>query len=96
MKNSESLALVLIAVGIFVISKFSDLRAENTRLQINKIKNDLYMAEDVFERMLIETKDQEINWSQSGIGTQKRVVERMKSEIVELESKRRRFVIFYF
>ena len=96
MKTSDFLVILTLALIIFGILKFSKIREENTRLKIRIIEDELFSAEQIFDKMLVETKNQEINWDWSGIGNQKTVIERMKIELEELNAKSWRFGIFFF
>jgi hypothetical protein len=96
MKSSDSLTILLFCLLALAISKYSNLKASKTRLQIHIIEDELLSAQEVFEKMLIETQGQEINWGWSGIGNQKMVIDRMQNELAELKAKRKRLGIFFF
>ena len=96
MKSSDFLAILFSILLALALSKYSNLKASNTRLQIHIIEDELLSAEQVFEKMLIETKGQEINWGWSGIGNQKTVIDRMQNELADLKAKRKRLGIFFF
>lgn len=96
MKTSDFVVILILVLIILGISKISKLREVNTRLKIRIIEDELFSAEQIFDKMLVESKDQEINWDWSGIGNQKTVIDRMKIELEELNAKSRRFGIFFF
>ena len=96
MKTSDFVVILILVLIILGISKFSKLREVNTRLKIRIIEDELFSAEQIFDNMLVETKDQEINWDWSGIGNQKTVIDRMKIELEELNAKSWRFGILFF
>jgi hypothetical protein len=96
MKSSDSLTILLFCLLALAISKYSNLKASKTRLQIHIIEDELSSAQEVFEKMLIETQGQEINWGWSGIGNQKTVIDRMQNELAGLKAKRKRLGIFFF
>ncbi len=96
MSDIQILILIALLFSIFGLSKNNKIKQSNTQLQINIIETDLHSAEQVFQKMLLDTKNLEIDWDQSGIGRQKRIIERMQRELVELRSKRIRFLFFYY
>jgi hypothetical protein len=96
MSDIQILILICLLLSFFGLSKYNKIKQSNTQLQINIVETELHSAEQVFQMMLQDSENQEIDWDRSGIGRQKRVIERMQRDLVVLESKRIRFLLFYY
>jgi len=77
------------AVITAMFLKIRNLEVEKTRLTINQLENELDYARQIYENMLKESTGLRIDWEQSGIAKQKRLVESLEFEIENLRKKRK-------
>lgn len=93
--NSFILLLLVVALASLLL-RMRNLQMEKTRLKINIAETDLDYAQQIFEKMLNESEGLEINWEQSGIAQQKRLLESLNFEIYILRKKKKRYFFFYY
>lgn len=96
MENDLFYGALFIILMLLGVNKYSSVREENTRLRIHKIESELEHDEKIFQKMLKEVEGVEVDWDNSGIGTQRRRIEQLKEEKTLLKSKKTRLHIFFF